>query len=102
MTLRQAFGDFGRLRPAGCAALSERYFPRLCRSMRSSRGRAIQQAGPSRPAGARKTNSSDAARLPRPPALDDLGLERRGQPLRLGEPKPQVSQAGLLVALNAG
>ena len=32
---------------------------------------------------------------------NDLGLKRRGQPLRFGEPKPQVSQAGLLVALDA-
>jgi hypothetical protein len=33
---------------------------------------------------------------------NDLDLKRRSQPFRLIEPKPQVSQAGLLVTLDAG
>src|SRR4051812_15776627 len=32
----------------------------------------------------------------------DLSLQRRREPLRLGEPQPELGQAGLLVALDAG
>jgi hypothetical protein len=53
------------------------------------------------PAPARRTAATLLAHRGHP-RRNDLGPKRRGQPPRLGQPKPRVSQAGLLVRLDAG